>query len=71
MFQEKRKEKAFASIEDSVDVSIQRLEDYIQKHNGGLITTIRNDTANTMDNRITITRKNGKENKSMDVLNDW
>ena len=28
-----------ASIEDSVDASIQRLEDYIQKHDGGLITT--------------------------------
>ena len=46
-----------ASIEDSVDASIQRLEDYIQKHDGGLITAIRNDTDNTMDNRMTITRK--------------
>ena len=50
-----------ASIEDSVDASIQRLEDYIQKHDGGLITTIRNDTDNTMDNRITITRKKNEE----------
>ena len=46
-----------ASIEDSVDASIQRLEDYIQKHDGGLITAIRNDTDNTLDNRMTITRK--------------
>ena len=45
------------SIEDSVDASIQRLKDYIQKHDGGLITAIRNDTDNTMDNRMTITRK--------------
>ena len=49
--------RGLASIEDSVDASIQRLEDYIQKDDGGLITTIRNDTDNTMDNRITITRK--------------
>ena len=46
-----------ASIEDSDDASIQRLEDYIQKYDGGLITAIRNDTDNTMDNRMTITRK--------------
>ena len=30
--------RGLASIEDSVDASIQRLEDYIQKHDGGLIT---------------------------------
>ena len=45
------------SIEYSVDASIQRLEDYIQKHDGGLITAIRNDNDYTMDNRMTITRK--------------
>ena len=49
--------RRLASIEDSVDASIQRLEDYIQNHGGGLITAIRNDTDNTMDNRMTITRK--------------
>ena len=46
-----------ASIEDSVDASIQRLEDYIEKHNGELITAIRKDTDNTIDDRMTITRK--------------
>ena len=41
-------------------------------HDGGLITAIRNDTDNTMDNRMTKTRKqNGKENNSMGVLKDW
>ena len=35
---------------DSVDASIQRLEDYIEKHEGGLITAIRNDTDSMMDN---------------------
>ena len=49
--------RGLASTEDTVDVSIQRLEDYIQKHDGGLIKAIRNDTNNTMDNRMTITRK--------------
>ena len=42
---------------DSVDTSIQRLEDYIEKHEQGLITAIRNNTSNTIDNRMTITRK--------------
>ena len=49
--------RGLTSIYDSVDVSIQRLEDYIEKHEGGLITAIGNDTDNTMDNRMTITKK--------------
>ena len=49
--------RGLASIEDRTDASIQRLEDYIQKHDGGLITAIRNDNDNTMYNRMTITRK--------------
>ena len=52
-----------ANIEDSVDTSIQRLKDYIGKHEGELITAIRNDTDNTMDNRMTITRKQKWEEK--------
>ena len=46
-----------ASIEDSVDALIQRLEDYIEKHERGWITTIRNDTDNSIDDRMTTTRK--------------
>ena len=49
--------RGLPSIEDSINASIQRLEDYIQKHDGGLITAIRNDTDNTMDNKMIITRK--------------
>ena len=49
--------RGLVSIEDSVDTSIQRLEDYIEKHERGLITAIINDTDNTTDNRMTITRK--------------
>ena len=46
---ESRKEggRGLACIEDTVDASIQRLEDYIEKHERGLITTIRNDTERT------------------------
>ena len=46
-----------ASTEYSVDASIQRLKDYIEKHQGGLITVIKNYTHNTITNRMTITRK--------------
>ena len=51
------------STEDSVDALIQRHEDYIEKHEGGLITAIRNDIDNTIDNRMTITRKQKWEEK--------
>ena len=49
--------RGFPSIEDSVDASTQRFKDYIQKHEGGLITATRHETENTMNNRMTITRK--------------
>ena len=54
-----------ASIEDTVDASIQRLEDYIEKHERGLITTIRNNTDNTIDDRMTTTRKQKWEEKQL------
>ena len=57
--------RELASIEDSVDASIQRLEDYIQKHDGGLITAIRKYTDNTMENKMTITRKQKWEGKQL------
>ena len=56
--------RGLASIEDRVNASI-RLQEYIQKHDGGLITAIRNDTDNTMDNRMTITRKQKWEGKQL------
>ena len=55
--------RGLASIEDSVDASIQWLEDFIQKHKGGQITAIRNDTDNTMTDRMTITRKQKRQEK--------
>ena len=65
MYQEKRGEEDTASIEDSVDISIQRPEDYIEKHEQRLITAIRNNTYNTIDNRMTITRKQKWEGKQL------
>ena len=55
--------RGLASTEDSVDASIQWLEDYIEKYEGGLITAIRNNTDNTIDNRMTKTRKQKWEEK--------
>ena len=55
--------RGLASIEDSVDASI--LKDYIQKHEGGLITATRNETENTMNNRMTITRKQNWRRKQL------
>ena len=52
----KEEGRGFASIKDGVDSSIQRLQDYIQKHKRGLFTAIKNETDNMMDNRKTITR---------------
>ena len=57
--------RGIASIEDSVDASIQQLEDYIQKHDRGLFTAIRNETDNTMDYKMTITRKQKWEGKQL------
>ena len=57
--------RGLASIEDSVDALIQRLKDYIQKHEGGLITATRNETENTMNNTMTITRKQKWEGKQL------
>ena len=59
--------RGLTSIEDRVDASIQRLEDYIEKHEGGLITTTRNDADNTIDNRMTKTRKQKWEEKQLHV----
>ena len=53
----KEGERELARIEDSINASIQRLLHYKEKHGGGLITTIRNDTENTIANRMTITRE--------------
>ena len=54
--------RGIASIKDIVIAFIQRLEDYIEKHEGGLITAIRN---NTIDNKMTKTKKQKLEGKQL------
>ena len=58
-------ERELASIEDSVDALIKRLDDYTEKHERGLITPIRNDTDITIDDRMTATRKQKWEKKQL------
>ena len=57
--------RGLASTEDNIDASIRRVKDYREEHEGGLITAIRNDTDNTVDNRMTITRKQKFEGKQL------
>ena len=57
--------RLLASIEDTVDASIQRIEDYIEKHERGLIRTIRNDTDNSIDEIMTTTRQQKWEGKQL------
>ena len=57
--------RGLASIEDTVDSSIKRLKDYIEKHERGQITAIRNDKDNTIIDRMTTTRKQKWEKKQL------
>ena len=57
--------RGLASMEDTIDASIQRLEDYIEKHERVLITTIRVDMDNTINERMTTTRKQKWERKQL------
>ena len=65
MYQEKKVGSGLTSTEDSVDASIQRLEDYIEKRGGRLITSSRNNTNNTSINRTKITRKQKWEGRQL------
>ena len=47
--------RGLVCIEDSIETTIRWLEDYLEKHERGLITAIRNNTDNTINNRMTIT----------------
>ena len=55
--------KGFASIEDRMDVSIQRLEDYIKKRKERQITAPRNNIGNIIISRTTIIGKQKWEEK--------
>ena len=53
----KEVESRFTNNEDSVDASIQRLENYIEKRAGRLITATSNNTDDTKTNGAEISRK--------------
>ena len=57
--------RGLASIEDSVDASIQRLEGYIEKCGGKVITAIKNNTDDKMISRTEITGKQKWEEKQL------
>ena len=59
------KAKYLASIEVSFDASIQRLENYVDKRGGRMITTTRNNTGNKRTNRTKITRKQKRGEKQI------
>ena len=58
-------ETGLASIEDSVDASIQPLEDYLEKRGRRLIAAIRNNTNDTRTSGTTITREQKWEEKQL------
>ena len=63
--------KGLVSIEDSVNASIQRLENHIEKSGGKLITATRNNTNDTRISRTTITRKQKWEEKPLYRCFKW
>ena len=62
MYQEGREPTC---VENTVDASMQRLEDYIEKCGGRLITATRNSSDNTRINPRKITRKLKWEEKQL------
>ena len=61
--------RGLASVEDSVDTSIRRLEDYTKKNKERLITAIRNNT-NNISTEQQPENKNKKKNNCMDISSD-
>ena len=57
--------RELTSIEDNVDASIQRIEDFIKKGVERLISPTRINTNNTRINRTKITRKQKREEKPL------
>ena len=63
--QQQQQQQQQTSIEDSVNASIQRLGDNIEKHERGLIIATRNNTGNMRINWTEITRKQKWEGKQI------
>ena len=57
MYQEKREEEDLPALKTALTHRYNDTKTIYKKNDGGLITASRNDTDNTMDNRMTITRK--------------
>ena len=57
--------RGLATIEDGIEDSVDAREDYLEKHQRGLIKATRNDTDNTIANRMTITKKQRWEEKQL------
>ena len=57
--------RGLVSIDNSVDTSIQRLEDYKEKHGGKLITATKSNTDDTRISRTEINRKQKWEEKQL------
>ena len=53
--------RGLRTIDGCVDESIQRLDGYIEKLGGRLITATRNNTDNTRINRKILLKENGKK----------
>ena len=65
MFQEKREEEDLPALKTALTHRYNDSKTIYKKHEGGLITTTRNDTENTMNKRMTITRKQKWEGKQL------
>ena len=61
----KEEGRGFARIQESVDASMRKLEEYFDKCQGRLIIATRNNTDNTSINRIKSTRKQKWEEKQI------
>ena len=57
--------RGLASIEDSVNGSLQGLKDYVKKSKEGLIIVANNSIDNTRTSKITITKKQKVEEKQL------
>ena len=65
MFQEKREEEDLPALKTALTHPYNDSKTIYKKHEGGLITATRNETENTMNNRMTITKKQKWEGKQL------
>ena len=67
----KEGERGLANIEDSVDATVQRLEDYLKKRKGKLITTTGGNIDNVRTNKTKITGKQKWDEKQLSGYFKW